>query len=105
MIIRNKKNMSHVDILERIIAKQDRDKYTYIILGKNGPTGKTWLWNQLKENGLNAIEVTEYLLGIINIEHDNKYNYFITDDYYNIVIIVLNSPILRPSKTYNNVYF
>ena len=105
MIIRNDKNISHVDILEQIIAKQDREKYTYIILGKNGPTGKTWLWNQLRKNGLNAIEVTEYLLGIINIDRDNKRNYFITDDYYNTVIIVLNSPILRASKTYNNAYF
>ena len=104
MIIRNKKDISHVDILERIIARQDREKYTYIILGKNGPTGKTWLWKRLRENGLNAIEVTEYLLGIVNIDRDNKHNYFITDDYYNIVVIVLNSPILCVGKTYNNTY-
>ena len=94
MIIRNKKDISHVDILEKIKSRPDRDKYTYIILGKCGPTGKTWLTRQLQDIGLNAVEITDYLLGaFVRIDTDNKHNYFITDDYKNVVTIVLNSPI------------
>lgn len=35
---------------------------TFIILGRPGPCGKTWLCDQLRNSGYNAIEPGEFLL-------------------------------------------
>lgn len=53
-----------IDDIEKGVFNKDvfNKDVTYIILGKNGPTGKTYLADWLKKKDFNAIEITEDLL-------------------------------------------
>lgn len=62
--------------------------YAYIIMGDNGPTGKTWLCNGLKLHGFNAVEPSEDMNHLISY-NDHK-NHFIVNELDKIVVIVLN---------------
>lgn len=42
--------------------KNDR----FIIMGKTGPTGKTWLTEQLRSIGCDAIELSEDICGYVD---------------------------------------
>lgn len=46
------------DVLRFAGSQGDRE-WVYIITGRPGPTGKTFLCNKLKENGYNSIEISE----------------------------------------------
>lgn len=65
-------------------------KPTYIICGKNGPTGKTWLWNELCKAGHNAIEITEGLGGFVDYRDNENH---MRNNGFGLVIIVLNKPL------------
>lgn len=57
------KKITPNDILQFIKNNHEYFKDdTFIILGRPGPCGKTWLYNQLKNSGYNAIEPTEFLI-------------------------------------------
>lgn len=65
--------------------------WTYIILGRSGPTGKTFLYNMLKKNGYNAIEISEDIWDLVNfLDAENHYR---IDYLKKQVTIVLNKPL------------
>lgn len=72
------------------------DDPIYIICGKSGPTGKTWIWNELKKRGYNAIEISEGIGGFVEYP-DNKNHMRAGGIGFlggrPLVIIVLNKPL------------
>lgn len=78
------------DILRFAGFQGDRE-WVYIITGKSGPTGKTFLYEQLKKNGYNAIEISEDMVGLV-IYQDTENHYFV-DHAKKKLVIVLNKPI------------
>lgn len=66
-------------------------EYTYIILGKIGPTGKTYLATELRKHGLNAFEITEDIFDLVDYR-DNR-NHYRVNSSNKTVIMVLNSPL------------
>lgn len=66
-------------------------EYTYIIMGKPGPTGKTWLCDQLKRYGYNACEITESVCWLI--EYNDNGNHYLVKKQNHVVVIILNAPI------------
>jgi nicotinamide riboside kinase len=58
-------------------------------MGKCGPTGKTWLVNQLKGAGLRAIDVTEDAFEFV-ISRMTSGNYMKVDEANKVVYISLN---------------
>ena len=67
----------------------------YIICGRSGPTGKTWLWNELRKRGHNAIEISESIWDFV--EYPDTENHVraagTSSDGTPLVIIVLNKPL------------
>lgn len=63
--------------------------YTYLILGQVGPTGKTWLANELIHHGYKAFELTESLYDLISYPDDTD-NYCTINHVQKFVAIVLN---------------
>lgn len=63
---------------------------TYIICGKPGPTGKTWLCNELQKAGHNAVEISEAIVQFVSY-HDNE-NHMLNNG-FDTVIIILNKPL------------
>lgn len=87
------------DILRFAGFQGDRE-WVYIITGKSGPTGKTFLYEQLKKNGYNAIEISEDMVGLV-IYQDTENHYFV-DHAKKTLLIVLNKPIYtKGSKPWN----
>lgn len=72
--------------------------WTYIIMGKSGPTGKTFLCDMLKRNNFNAIELSEDVIDLVEY-NDNK-NHYKVDYARKLLLIVLNKPL--PSDIYPN---
>lgn len=66
-------------------------EYTYIILGKPGPTGKTYLATELKRRGFNAFEITEDIMYLVEYKSDR--NHYIINHENKTVVMVLNSPL------------
>lgn len=70
----------------------DKREYTIVILGRSGPTGKTWLCNALKNHGFNAVEISEELiLARVDFGTDNGNHYYINHA-EKYIVIVLNKP-------------
>lgn len=64
----------------------------YIILGKSGPTGKTWLWNNLHMAGYTVTELPEMLsLCGVTCNYSDGQNHYISNNCTGWVIIVLNN--------------
>lgn len=84
-------NLTVDDIRKMIINHQLCARYTYIVLGKPGPTGKSWLTAALKDAGLNAIEISEYVASYIT--YDDYSNHIIEDVDKKIITIILNRPL------------
>lgn len=82
-----------LDILKSIFRAE---KYTYVILGKPGPTGKTWLQHELKKMGFNAVEISTDTYELITY-NDNR-NHVTIDDINHQVVIVLNQELGRNNK-------
>lgn len=88
------KNLTPNEILEQILKERETNSISeYIILGKSGPTGKTWLWDQLRKNGLNATELSEWLIGLVS--YGDNDNHCIGPILGNKALIVLNRPLDR----------
>ena len=81
------KSMSAAGILTHIIRQNKKD-CTYLIDGRIGPTGKTWLCEKLNSRGFKAYEVGEEMWSLY-ICRDNKKN---RCEYLpgNVVIVILN---------------
>lgn len=80
-------------ILNKIIDCEDSFKYDYVIMGRSGPTGKTWLYTKLKELGYNVTELSEYING--RVAYSNSINQVIVNDLDMKVIIILNTTLNR----------
>lgn len=63
--------------------------YTFIITGKIGPTGKTWLTNKLRESGYTAIEITDQLYTLVDYTFPDR-NAVHFDRINRTAVIVLN---------------
>ena len=63
--------------------------YTYLILGQVGPTGKTWLTNELIHHGYNAFDLTETLYDQLDYRNPDD-NICTVDHIQKFVTIVLN---------------
>jgi hypothetical protein len=85
-------NLSVYDIYKMILANPFKEKYTYIILGTTGPTGKTWLATALRDrHGLNAIEITENIFE--DVMYVDRKNHYTPDLIRKVVTIILNKPL------------
>lgn len=87
------RNTTHVDILCHFDDYEYRD-YFFMIAGKNGPTGKTWLWDALTRRGFKAVELCDSLAkhGLMHRDVNDRNGY--TVDHVNkTVLIVLNKPL------------
>lgn len=87
-------------ITNACICEKRAKEMTYIILGKPGPTGKTWLTQALRDRGYKAIEISEEVYDMVDY-HDDK-NHFIEDPYGRHVTIILNRPCAK-KKIEDNV--
>lgn len=83
------------DVICFAASRGDRD-WVYIITGKGGPTGKTFLYEMLKKNHYNAVEISEDLMGLVEYRDDK--NHYIVDRGKKQVVIVLNKPICRKGR-------
>lgn len=97
----NDMNLTPNKILESIFNDPSRERKTYIILGRSGPTGKTWLWNELRKRGLNAIEISEQVYRFL--DYNDNGNHCIESTFGDTEIIVLNKPLKR-SLSYKGTY-
>lgn len=84
-------------IFNDIANQYDSDEYRYVILGKNGPTGKSWLCSKLKKDGFDAVELSEQLMD--NVYYSGHQNYVKVDELHKTVIIILNKPLEIKKKT------
>lgn len=71
--------------------EHEKHPYTFIILGRGGPTGKTWSCTGLKAHGFTAFEITESIAGLVDYR-DGK-NHVIKNDVDKTIVIVLNEPL------------
>lgn len=85
------KNPTPDQIFQHIRRSDPSRNYTYIILGRPGPTGKSTLANALNIEGYITYEITEELLRAARI--DGRMNAFIINDALQYVIIVLNESV------------
>lgn len=70
---------------ERDSGRSKREK-TYVITGRVGPTGKTWLTNKLKYEGFNACDISE-LMASSGGDYDGENH---VSEKGNVVLITLN---------------
>lgn len=68
------------------------DKPTYIICGRSGPTGKSWLWNELRKAGHNAIEISEGIGPFVYYRDEENH---MVEMGSNQILIVLNKQLPR----------
>ena len=91
------KNASPREILNYItkecVSQDVAKKCKYVILGRPGSTGKTWLKDRLTELGYNAVEISEDVCSIVSY-HDN-YNHIIVDAFSTRMTIILNKPYVK----------
>lgn len=88
--MRNFRKATPYDILRYFTETNHKDftsEYLYLILGKPGPTGKTWLTQKLKERGCQAAELSEELAPFLNAD---RFNHVVVDDLEKQVVIILN---------------
>lgn len=72
----------------RFAASRQEENWTYIIMGRPGPTGKTYTWDLLRKNGYNAIEISEDIFNLVEYRDDK--NHFLVNDNAKRAIIVRN---------------
>lgn len=75
-------------ILHEILRDPYIRDYTYVILGRSGPTGKTWLWDKLKSNGFEVLELSETIYKLVNYADSD--NHVLVDDLHKAIVIILN---------------
>ena len=85
-------NLTPAKILEEISKLLlNSNEYTYIVLGRTGPTGKTWLCKRLHKLGYSAFEISEDIWGIVSYIDDE--NHVRIDYNRKVCTIILNAPI------------
>mgnify|MGYP006874619200 CR=1 FL=1 len=67
-------------------------KPAYIICGRSGPTGKTWLANELRKAGHTAIEISEGINQFVHYCDDKNH---MVELGFNQIVIILNKPLIR----------
>lgn len=87
------KDLTPNEILEKIISDPLKRTTTYVILGKSGPTGKTWLYNELRYRHLNAIEISEQIHGLV--QYNDDHNHYFEPMFGLTRVIVLNKLLER----------
>lgn len=97
------KNRERGEVIENLGVYRElvRTEYTVIILGRPGPTGKTWLATKLLEQGYRAIDISELPEVYRNItfrEDCKDEDYFGFDDDKKVVIVMLNKPVITFDK-------
>lgn len=75
-------------IVQCILHSDPDHSRTYIILGRPGPTGKTWLQRKLTDLGYNAIEISEGIALSGAIEYMDDRNHIIETSSGTTVIIL-----------------
>ena len=75
-------------IVQHILHSDPAHSRTYIILGRPGPTGKTWLQRKLTELGYTAIEISEEIALSQTIEYEDYRNHVIESPSGTTVIIL-----------------
>ena len=83
---------SNTDIRHEILHKTQRwnpSEMIYLVMGKDGPTGKTWLVNQLRAAGFRAIDLSEGACEFMTSRR-TKGNYMKVDKENKVVYISLN---------------
>lgn len=73
------------DIMNDI--SDDIEKYTYVILGKPGPTGKSYLWRSLQDMGIYAFELGEQLANSL-LYYDGYNHYFVNRETQTMVVVL-----------------
>lgn len=88
-LMRNFRRATPYDILRHFTSNDKfiNSDYLFLVLGKPGPTGKTWLTQKLKEHGYQVAELSEELAPFLNAD---KYNHVIVDELEKQVVIILN---------------
>lgn len=84
-------HVNTLDILKRIM-RNDRIKrgtFTIIITGRIGPTGKTWLCQELCKCGYKAFELTSAARSLL-FKDDDGMNHLVVDEGEKQVVVVLN---------------
>ena len=67
--------------------------YTFFILGKTGPTGKSWLTKELNSRGYSAFELSEDMWKFVKYNDDE--NHCAINKFNKQVIIILNEPLSK----------
>ena len=81
------------DILKHIRLRDPEKEYTYIIVGRPGPTGKSTMYRKLKDLGYSAVEISEELLSVARV--DGRMNAFILHNFeQRYALVVLNRFVL-----------
>lgn len=93
-------NLSEVLRLAQQWHDMGKDR-TFIICGKIGPTGKTWLTDALRKAGHNAIEISEGIFDLVRYNDDENH---LRDIGNGTAVIILNKLMLRPMKDYEHCY-
>ena len=79
--------LSDLDILRFAGSRGDRS-WTYIVTGRPGPTGKTYLCDLLKRNRYHAIEISEDIFTLVEYKDDK--NHVLINDAEKYAIIIKN---------------
>lgn len=74
------------------------DGYIFIILGRPGPTGKSWLYNRLVDECLSVVEPNEHLCGLVKYTDD--FNHIDVSQSKREITIVLNAPVEVTKKAH-----
>lgn len=82
------KEITPDDILQYILDFDSKKTGTYIILGKPGPTGKTYICKNLVNFGYNAIEISEGIALSNAIEYKDDSNHIVELPFGNTIIIL-----------------
>lgn len=69
---------------------------TIVVLGRRGPTGKSWITQRLTEQGYKAIEISESVSA--HVEYQDNLNHLIVNPYSGIVTLILNRLLKDPEK-------
>lgn len=67
--------------------------YTFFILGKTGPTGKSWLTKELNSRGYSTFELSEDICKFVKYNDDE--NHCVINKFNKQVIIILNEPLSK----------
>lgn len=75
------------------------DDWSFVILGRPGPTGKTWLYQRMFD--LRAFDVTEISESLCSfVTYNDSKNHIIIDNVTDTIIVILNRPLPMLKKVH-----